>query len=168
MSVWRTKSYAYRERRDHEIKKSLGCDWLLEPILFSCWNALLSSIETETYDILIKNTQIVDGTGKAAYKGNVAIKGERIVAVGKTKGEAKVVIDGKGLVTCPGFIDPHSHADMTIMKYPLAENLVMQGITTFLGGMCGISLAPRGKDNYFGMKKRMLKLSSIGIHSENF
>jgi len=113
----------------------------------------ITSVGSETYDILIKNTQIVDGTGKAAYKGNIAIKGERIVAVGKTKGEAKVVIDGKGLVTCPGFIDPHSHADTTIMKYPLAENLVMQGITTFLGGMCGISLAPRGEDNYFGMKK---------------
>ncbi|MBN1221946.1 MAG: amidohydrolase family protein [Candidatus Aminicenantes bacterium] len=109
--------------------------------------------KAEKYDILIKDTTIIDGTGKAGFKGNVAIKGQKIVAVGKTEYDAEVIIDGSGFVTCPGFIDPHSHADMTIMKYPLAENLVMQGITTFLGGMCGISLAPRADDNYFGMKK---------------
>lgn len=111
------------------------------------------SAETENYDILIKNTQIVDGTGKLAYKGNVAIKGERIVALGKTKGDAKVVIDGRGLVTCPGFIDPHSHADLTIMNYPLAENLVMQGITTFIGGMCGFSLAPLAETGLAGIEE---------------
>lgn len=135
-----------RSRKTLVLAGVLSLCLFLEGVLFS-------SIGSETYDILIKNTQIVDGTGKATFIGNVAIKGERIVAVGKTNSDAKVVIDGTGLITCPGFIDPHSHADMTIMKYPLAENLVMQGITTFLGGMCGISLAPRSEDNYFGMKK---------------
>ncbi len=103
----------------------------------------------EKYDIIIKNTKIVDGTGKAALRGDIAIKGEKIVAVGRVEGEAATVIDGSGLVTCPGFIDPHSHADLTIVKYPLAENLIMQGITTFLGGNCGGSAAPQ-KDLTFG------------------
>jgi len=102
-----------------------------------------SSGPSEHYDVLIKNTKIVDGTGSPAYKGDVAIKGEKIVAVGKVKGDAETVIDGSGLVTCPGFIDAHSHADMAIMKYPRAENLAMQGITTFIGGNCGKSAAPR-------------------------
>ncbi len=103
----------------------------------------------ERYDVLIKNTKIVDGTGKAAFRGDIAVKGEKIVAVGKIKGEAATIIDGSGLVTCPGFIDPHSHADFTIMQYPLAENLIMQGITTFVGGNCGMSQAPL-KDLTFG------------------
>jgi N-acyl-D-amino-acid deacylase len=58
-------------------------------------------------------------------------------------------IDGTGLVTSPGFVDPHSHADINLMEYPLAENLVMQGITTILAGHCGISPAP-GEDRSFG------------------
>ncbi len=104
-------------------------------------------------DILIKNTQIIDGTGKPAFKGNIAIQGDRITAVGETENDAVVVIDGSGLVTCPGFIDSHTHADMTGMLYPLAENFVMQGTTTVLTGMCGFSLAPRAEDEYFGMGK---------------
>ncbi len=110
--------------------------------LILCLLVITLSSTPERYDVLIKNTKIVDGTGKAAFKGNIAIKGEKIVAVGKVKGDAATIIDGTGLVTSPGFIDPHSHADLTIMKYPLAENLVMQGITSFLGGNCGSSPAP--------------------------
>jgi len=102
-----------------------------------------SPCKIEHYDVLIKNTTIVDGTGKEAFKGSVAIKDEKIVAVGKVEGDAAVIIDGSGLVSCPGFIDPHSHADLTILNYPLAENLVMQGITTFVGGNCGLSMAPQ-------------------------
>ncbi len=92
--------------------------------------------------MLIKNSTIVDGSGKPAYQGSVGIRGERIVAVGDIEGEAPREIDGSGLVTCPGFIDMHSHADLTILKCPLAQNLVMQGITTFVGGNCGVVLAP--------------------------
>ena len=61
--------------------------------------------------MLIKNTKIVDGTGKASFPGSIAIQGEKIVAVGKVMGDASVIIDGSGLVTCPGFIDSHSHAE---------------------------------------------------------
>jgi len=108
---------------------------------------------TRKADILIKNTQIVDGTGKAVFTGNLSIQGERILAVGDTENDARVVIDGSGLITCPGFIDSHSHADMSILIYPLAENYAMQGTTTFLGGMCGFSLAPRAENDLLGMDK---------------
>ena len=96
----------------------------------------------DRYDVLIKDSMIVDGTGKPAFKGSVGIRGEKIAAVGDFKGDAAKVIEGSGLVTCPGFVDSHSHADRSILQYPLAENLVMQGITTFLGGNCGSCLAP--------------------------
>lgn len=96
------------------------------------------------FDILIKDTTIVDGTGSPGFIGSVAIRGDRIVALGDIEGDAARAIDGSGLVTCPGFVDPHSHGDFSILRYPLAENYVMQGITTFVGGNCGFSLAPTG------------------------
>jgi N-acyl-D-aspartate/D-glutamate deacylase len=97
---------------------------------------------SERYDILIKGSRIVDGTGKAAFRGNIGVKGEKIVAVGNVKGDAVREIDASGLVACPGFIDIHNHGDDNILLYPRAENYVMQGITTFVGGNCGGSPAP--------------------------
>ncbi|MBN1224616.1 MAG: amidohydrolase family protein [Candidatus Aminicenantes bacterium] len=115
-------------------------------IFFSSWD--FSYEAAETYDILIVNARIIDGTGKAAFTGNIAIKGEKIAAVGKVTGDAATVIDADGLTVCPGFVDPHSHADLGIMEYPLAENFVMQGVTTFIGGNCGLSLAPTEKMSF--------------------
>jgi len=130
----------------------------------------LKNVEYSKPDILIKNTQIIDGTGKPAFKGNIAIQGDRITAVGETENDAIVVIDGSGLVTCPGFIDSHTHADMTGMLYPLAENFVMQGTTSVVTGMCGFSLAPRAEDEYFGMGKEeaqaFLTWASFGEYLE--
>jgi len=128
-------------------------------ILYLTAGASFSS-EKEKFDVLIKNTKIIDGTGKAAFEGNIAIKGEKIYALGKVEGDAATVIDGSGLFVCPGFVDPHSHADTTIMEYPLAENLIMQGITTFVGGNCAMSLAPT-KDMTFG--DWLLKVEQNGL-----
>jgi N-acyl-D-amino-acid deacylase len=94
------------------------------------------------YDLVIQNATIVDGTGKPGAQGSVAVQGERIAAVGAAPGTAAATIDGSGLVVCPGFVDPHSHADMSIYALPKAENLIMQGITTFVGGQCGQCPAP--------------------------
>jgi N-acyl-D-amino-acid deacylase len=102
---------------------------------------------SDYYDILIKNTRIVDGTGGASYIGSIGILGDRIKAVGELEASAALEIDGHGLVTCPGFIDPHSHADITFLKYPLTESLLMQGITTVIAGNCGMSLAPFKSEN---------------------
>ena len=119
-----------------------------------------SSGPVEHYDILIENTQIVDGTGSDAFKGDVGIRGEKIVAVGKIKGEADVVFDGSGLVTSPGFIDLHTHADNNILEYPQAENFIMQGITTVVGGNCGGSPAPR---KGLSFAQWLSKVESTGI-----
>ena len=105
----------------------------------------------EEYDVLIKNAFIVDGTGASGYKGSVAIKGERIVAVGAVEGEGKTIIDAKGMAVTPGFIDVHNHGDMTIMYYPKADGFVRQGITTFVGGNCGSSPGPYGDLVNLGM-----------------
>jgi len=97
----------------------------------------------EELDILIKNATIVDGTGRPKFEGDIGIRDGKIVEVGKieTK-DAKRVIDGNKLIAAPGFIDIHSHADETILLYPEANNYVMQGVTTVIGGNCGFSPAP--------------------------
>jgi N-acyl-D-aspartate/D-glutamate deacylase len=98
------------------------------------------------YDLLIRTT--IDGTGQASYRG-AAVTGGRIAALGDVEGSAALEIDGAGLTNCPGFVDAHSHADLSILQVPGAENLLMQGITTFVGGNCGIALAPIRDDSYF-------------------
>ena len=101
------------------------------------------------YDVLIRDTTIVDGTGRPSYRGTIAVAGGRIAALGRVEGNAELQIDGAGLTTCPGFVDAHSHADLSILQVPGADNLLLQGITTFAGGNCGISLAPIRDGSYF-------------------
>jgi len=99
----------------------------------------------EEYDLLINNILIVDGTGKSAFKGSIGIVGDKITSLGDVKGDAKVEIEGEGLIAMPGFIDAHSHGDWTLLWYPKSENYVMQGVTTFVAGQCGGSPAPVGE-----------------------
>ena len=96
------------------------------------------------YDIIIKDATIVDGTGWKAYKGSIGVYGDRITAIGEVGGDAKKVVDAKGLTAMPGFIDAHSHSDMSLLFYQKCESCVMQGVTTFVGGQCGTSPAPIG------------------------
>ena len=143
------------------IKKGLLGLCLL--VLFLSVLVLSWSAPSEQFDVLIKNTTIVDGTGREAFKGDVGIRGDKIVAVGKVDGEASLEIDGTGLVTCPGFIDPHNHADFTLLIPPassLAVNLIMQGITTVTGGNCGMSSGPRKK---LSLGKWLSKVEKSGI-----
>ncbi len=94
------------------------------------------------YELLIKDAEVIDGTGKPGFRASVGIRGEKIAAIGDITGDAARIIDGQGLVLSPGFTDPHSHADLNILQYPLVENMVMQGVTTFIGGNCGHCRGP--------------------------
>jgi len=103
------------------------------------------------YDLLIRNGLIVDGTGKAPFKGSVAIKADQIAGVGELReAGAGRVIDAKGSVISPGFIDAHGHADHTILLYPLAESYLEQGVTTCMCGNCGFTPAPL-KDHWLSL-----------------
>jgi N-acyl-D-amino-acid deacylase len=93
--------------------------------------------------IIIKNTKIVDGTGDPAFIGDISIKNSKITSIGKLKTTAEIEIDGSNLITCPGFIDPHSHVDFSFLYLPFCHNFIMQGITTAVGGNCGLSQAPK-------------------------
>ena len=94
------------------------------------------------HDLLIKNGVIVDGSGAARFRGNVAVSDGKITAVGDTDGEARRTIDAEGLVVCPGFIDPHTHYDAQICWDPLFSCSSWHGVTTVVMGHCGVGLAP--------------------------
>jgi N-acyl-D-aspartate/D-glutamate deacylase len=95
-----------------------------------------------TYDVVVKDARIVDGTGKPAYVGGIAVTDGRIVAVGDVGGQAARTIDAGGQVVAPGFIDAHTHYDAQLMWDPSANPSSSHGVTTVLMGNCGYTLAP--------------------------
>lgn len=101
-----------------------------------------------SYDLLIEGGTIVDGTGAAAFEGDIGIVGDTIVKIGDIdNAEAGRIIDATGLTVVPGFIDLHTHGDRNIRDNPGAENYLFQGVTTILAGNCGRS--PVHLDEYF-------------------
>ncbi len=99
---------------------------------------------------IIANGTVVDGTGKPAARGEVVIEGDRIAAVcreGEGPGEearrGADIIDAKGMIVSPGFIDAHTHSDAYLIIEPDAPSKITQGITTEINGQCGGSAAPR-------------------------
>lgn len=100
-------------------------------------------MEDVMYDLLLTHAKIIDGTGSPWFYGDLGIKGDTISAIGKLSGAlAKQVIDVKGKVVCPGFIDMHTHSDLFVLEKPLIEAKIRQGITTDLLGQDGIAAAP--------------------------
>ena len=95
-----------------------------------------------SHDLVIRNGQIVDGTGSAPYSGDVAVKGDQIVAVGQVDGSGSREIDAQGNAVTPGFIDLHTHFDAQAGWDPLLTPVSWHGVTTALIGNCGVTFAP--------------------------
>jgi len=94
-------------------------------------------------DILIKNGTVVDGTGKPPFRADVGVTNGCVTVMAEdVKLEAERTIDAQGLHVAPGFIDPHTHSDLTLLVDPNAESKVRQGVTTEVIGNCGFSPAP--------------------------
>ena len=94
------------------------------------------------YDLIIKNATVIDGTGKENFAADVAIINGKIAKVAAGLTGSKDVIDAAGLVLTPGFIDSHSHSDLSLLKNPVQTMGVEQGITFAVTGHCGGTLAP--------------------------
>ncbi len=96
-----------------------------------------------TFDILIRNGTLIDGDDRHGFVADVAIVGDRIAAIGRLpEAEATRVIDASGRVVCPGFIDIHTHSDLTLLRDGRAASKLFQGVTTELVGHCGFSAFP--------------------------
>lgn len=106
-------------------------------------------LESKVYNIIIKNSTIIDGTGKEGFKADLAIDGEKIAAIGQlSSSEAKLTIEAEGLIVSPGFIDIHTHTDFQLLVNPKGESKIFQGITTDVSGNCGTSVAPLGNEQF--------------------
>ena len=100
-------------------------------IIFSCTSA-------KRFDVVLKNGTVVDGTGSPWYRADIGIRGDRIAHIGKIhENQGKQVINARGLIVAPGFIDIHTHAESGILKVPTGQNYIAQGVTTVVGGNCG-------------------------------
>ncbi len=96
----------------------------------------------QNYDVVIRGGTMIDGTGGPPVIADVAIVGDRIVKTGTVGGTGARTIDASGKIVCPGFIDIHSHTDLSLLVEPRAESKIRQGVTTEVAGQDGSSLAP--------------------------
>ena len=100
---------------------------------------------SQQYDLILRNGRIIDGSGSPWYRADIAIRGDAIVRIAQNITDpATRVIDVRGQVIAPGFIDIHSHARRGIVETPTSENNVRQGVTTVIEGPDGSSPVPLG------------------------
>src|SRR3989338_3649619 len=124
-----------------------------------------------SFSYIIKGGTIIDGSGFPMAKGDLGISGDTIKAVGDIgRGSATRVIDASGKYVIPGIIDIANHSDThwTLFNYPSQENLLMQGITTIIGGVCGASLAPIADTRAIRVIEKWADASNVNINWRSF
>jgi len=117
--------------------------------------------------LLIKNAQIIDGTGGEPFKGDVLVKNDRISAIGSLgRQKAGKTIQAAGLYIAPGFIDCNTDSDhyLTLFANPEQQDFLLQGVTTIIGGLCGSSLAPL----IYGSLESIRKWANPGLVNVNW
>jgi len=111
-------------------------------------------------DYLVRNGVVFDGSGSEPVETSIGIYGDRITYIGDGEVPARAVIDAKGLVVSPGFIDAHAHSEFTILADGRAEGKLSQGVTTEINGNCGLSAAPLYGEAF---EHREADLKELGI-----
>src|SRR6266480_2149869 len=112
----------------------------MKALLFLLLFPLVLFSQQGNCDILIRNGKIIDGTGNNWFYGDVAVKGGKIIGIGRQLNfTAQKTIDATGLIIAPGFIDVHTHLEGDEAKDPNATNFILDGVTTCITGNCGSS-----------------------------
>jgi N-acyl-D-amino-acid deacylase len=122
----------YHPRWERAVRSRL---LVLISLLF--WRATCPALAADepAYDLVIRDGRVVDGTGNPWFYGDVAVRGDRLVAVGRLgQVEARRTIDARGLVVSPGFVDIHSHSDFLLLEDGHANGKIRQGVTTEILG----------------------------------
>ena len=120
------------------------------------------------YDVIIRGGRVIDGTGAPPVVADVAIAGDRIVQIGPIRGSGTTTIDASGKVVCPGFIDIHSHTDLSLLVNPRAESKIRQGVTTEVAGQDGSSLAPLTEDRLKALREGYGRRYGVDIDWTDF
>lgn len=119
------------------------------------------------YDLIIKNGAVIDGSNSPMFRADVAVKEDDIVAVGDLSSEtAERIVDATGCYVAPGFIDVNNHSDTywEMFRSPGVESLLLQGITTIVGGNSGASLAPLIRPSDIKAIRKWTDVESIGFN----
>jgi N-acyl-D-aspartate/D-glutamate deacylase len=95
-----------------------------------------------SYDLVVKNGMVVDGSGLPRYRADIGVRHGKIAAIGRIRERAREVLDADGQVVAPGFVDGHTHMDAQIFWDPLGTSSCWHGITSVVMGNCGFTLAP--------------------------
>ena len=113
------------------------------------------------FDVVIRGGDVVDGTGAAPQKADIAISGDRIVAVGEVTGKGAREIDAHGRVVTPGFVDIHTHLDAQLAWDPIGSSSCWHGITSVVMGNCGVTFAPVKSEDIVHLAEMMESVEDI-------
>ena len=118
-----------------------------------------------SHDLVLRGGTVVDGTGAAPVRADVAIEGHRITAVGVVDGKGQREIDVDGRLVTPGFVDIHTHLDAQLAWDPIGSSSCFHGVTTVAVGNCGVTFAPVSPDDHTYLAEMMESVEDIPARS---
>ena len=120
------------------------------------------------YDVIIRGGTVIDGTGAPRRRADVGIRGQRVAAIGDlSASSAGSTIDAAGRIVAPGFIGVHTHVDAQVFWDTTVSPSPLHGVTTVIGGNCGFSVAPLGKNPEDGhyLMRMLSRVEGMPLHS---